>query len=301
MYIRSMTTEARNKNTMNLDQMTPLEIVTVMNQEDRNVPAAIEEVLPQIAKTISVVENAFLNGGRLFYMGAGTSGRLGVLDASECPPTFDVDAGMVVGLIAGGDRALRFPIEGAEDDSELGKKDLIEHKLTAKDVVVGIAASGRTPYVQGALEYAKSIGCHTAAISCNRNSIIGQIAGIAIDVEVGPEVLTGSTRLKAGTTQKLVLNMITTGAMVRIGKAYQNLMVDVVQSNEKLQTRAENIVMDATGVSREDARMTIDKADGKVKVAITMILVDCNVEEAKALLERTGGHVRNVIKTVEQK
>lgn len=301
MNISSMTTEARNANTMNLDQMAPLEIATVMNQEDRNVPAAIEEVLPQIAQTISVVENAFLNGGRLFYMGAGTSGRLGVLDASECPPTFDVAAGMVVGLIAGGDRALRFPIEGAEDNNEMGKQDLMAHNLTAKDVVIGIAASGRTPYVQGALEYAKSIGCRTAAISCNRNSIIGQIAGIAIDVEVGPEVLTGSTRLKAGTAQKLILNMITTGAMVRIGKAYQNLMVDVVQSNEKLQVRAENIVIDATGVSREEARMAIDKADGKVKVAITMILVDCNVEEAKALLERTGGHVRNVIKTVEQK
>lgn len=299
--ISSMTTEARNANTMNLDQMTPLEIATVMNQEDRNVPVAIEETLPQIAQTISLVENAFLNGGRLIYMGAGTSGRLGVLDASECPPTFDVDAGMVVGLIAGGDRALRFPIEGAEDNIEMGKQDLIAHNLTAKDVVIGIAASGRTPYVQGALKYAKSIGCRIAAISCNRNSIIGQTADIAIDVEVGPEVLTGSTRLKAGTAQKLILNMITTGAMVRIGKAYHNLMVDVVQSNEKLQTRAENIVMDATGVSRKKARTVINKADGKVKVAITMILADCNVQEAKALLERTGGHIRGVIKPRDHK
>lgn len=299
--INFMTTEARNTNTMNLDQMTPLEIAAVMNQEDRNVPVAIEETLPQIAQTISVVENAFLNGGRLFYMGAGTSGRLGVLDASECPPTFDVDAGMVVGLIAGGDKALRFPIEGAEDNNEMGQQDLIAHNLSAKDVVIGIAASGRTPYVQGALKYAKSVGCRTAAISCNRNSIIGQTADIAIDVEVGPEVLTGSTRLKAGTAQKLILNMITTGAMVRIGKAYQNLMVDVVQSNEKLQARAENIVMDATGVSRDEARTVINKADGKVKVAITMILADCNVQEAKALLERTGGHIRGVIKAGDYK
>ena len=283
MDLSHMTTETRNAATMDLDQMTPLEIATVMNQEDRKVPLAIEKALPQIARTIEMVENAFRQGGRLFYIGAGTSGRLGVLDASECPPTFGVDGDMVVGLIAGGDKALRFPIEGAEDDRELCVKDLKERGLCPKDVLVGIAASGRTPYVLGGLEYAKSLGCGTAAI--------------AIEAEVGPEVLTGSTRLKSGTAQKLIVNMISTGAMVRIGKAYQNLMVDVVQSNEKLQVRAENIVMEATGVDREKARQTIDAAQGSVKTAITMLLADCGKEEALRRLEEAGGKVRNAIQS----
>lgn len=296
MDLSKMMTETRNPNTMDLDQMSALQIVTAMNREDRRVPEGIEPVLPQIAAVVDAVEAAFRKGGRLFYLGAGTSGRLGVLDASECPPTFGVDPGMVVGLIAGGDRALRFPIEGAEDSRELGRQDLMDHNLTADDVVVGIAASGRTPYVLGALEYAHSLGCTTAAIACNKNSAVGQAADIAIEAQVGPEVLTGSTRLKAGTAQKMILNMISTGAMVRIGKAYHNLMVDVVQSNEKLQTRAENIVMEATGVKRAEARTTIDAADGKVKLAITMILTGKNAEEAQQLLEQAGGRVRDAIR-----
>lgn len=295
MDLSRMTTEKRNAATMDLDQMSALEIATVMNQEDRNVPLAIEKALPQIAETIEAVENAFRQGGRLFYIGAGTSGRLGVLDASECPPTFGVDAGMVVGLIAGGDHALRFPIEGAEDSRELCVEDLKARELCSKDVLVGIAASGRTPYVLGGLEYAKSLGCKTAAIACNKGSAVGEAADIAIEVEVGPEVLTGSTRLKSGTAQKLIVNMISTGAMVRIGKAYHNLMVDVVQSNAKLQVRAENIVMEATGVEREKARETIDAADGKVKTAITMILANCGKDEALALLEKANGRVRDAI------
>lgn len=262
MDLSNMMTETRNPDTMHLDEMSPLQIVTAMNREDRKVPLAIEAVLPLIAAAVEAVETAFRNGGRLFYLGAGTSGRLGVLDASECPPTFGVDHGMVVGLIAGGDRALRFPIEGAEDSRELGRQDLADHNLQSVDVVIGIAASGRTPYVLGALEYARSPGCRTAAVACNRDSTVGRAADIAIEAVVGPEVLTGSTRLKAGTAQKMILNMITTGAMVRIGKAYQNLMVDVVQSNEKLQTRAENIVMEATGVSWPEARAVIDAAGG---------------------------------------
>lgn len=296
MDLNKMMTETRNPDTMHLDEMSALEIVTAMNREDRKVPEGIEPVLPQIAAVVETVEAAFRNGGRLFYLGAGTSGRLGVLDASECPPTFGVEPGMVVGLIAGGDRALRFPIEGAEDSRELGRKDLEEHDLCAKDVVVGIAASGRTPYVLGALEYARSIGCKTAAIACNKSSAVGQAADIAIEAQVGPEVLTGSTRLKAGTAQKMILNMITTGAMVRIGKAYQNLMVDVVQSNEKLETRAENIVMAATGVERSQARQTIDAAGGKVKLAITMILTGRDVEQAAQLLEEAGGRVRDALR-----
>lgn len=296
MDLNKMMTETRNPDTMHLDEMSALEIVTAMNREDRKVPEGIEPVLPQIAAVVETVEAAFRNGGRLFYLGAGTSGRLGVLDASECPPTFGVEPGMVVGLIAGGDRALRFPIEGAEDSRELGRKDLEERDLCAKDVVVGIAASGRTPYVLGALEYARSIGCKTAAIACNKGSAVGQAADIAIEAQVGPEVLTGSTRLKAGTAQKMILNMITTGAMVRIGKAYQNLMVDVVQSNEKLETRAENIVMAATGVERSQARQTIDAAGGKVKLAITMILTGRDVEQAAQLLEEAGGRVRDALR-----
>lgn len=296
MDLNKMMTETRNPDTMHLDEMSALEIVTAMNREDRKVPEGIEPVLPQIAAVVETVEAAFRNGGRLFYLGAGTSGRLGVLDASECPPTFGVEPGMVVGLIAGGDRALRFPIEGAEDSRELGRKDLEEHDLCARDVVVGIAASGRTPYVLGALDYARSIGCKTAAIGCNKGSAVGQAADIAIEAQVGPEVLTGSTRLKAGTAQKMILNMITTGAMVRIGKAYQNLMVDVVQSNEKLETRAENIVMAATGVERSQARQTIDAAGGKAKLAITMILTGRDVEQAAQLLEEAGGRVRDALR-----
>lgn len=295
MDLNKMMTETRNPDTMTLDQMSALELVTVMNREDHKVPEAIASALPQIASTVEVVEQAFRKGGRLFYLGAGTSGRLGVLDASECPPTFGVDPGMVVGLIAGGDRALRFPIEGAEDDRSLGKQDLVDHNLVPSDVVIGIAASGRTPYVLGALDYAHSIGCKTAAVACNLHSAIGQAADIAIEVSVGPEVLTGSTRLKAGSAQKMILNMITTGAMVRTGKAYQNLMVDVVQSNEKLRTRAENIVMAATDVSREQARRTIDEANGKVKLAITMILTGKDAASAQALLDQSGGSVHNAL------
>ena len=294
--LNKIATEARNQSTMNLDQMTALEIVTAMNTEDKKVPLAIEKVLPQIAELIEVVVNAFEKGGRLLYMGAGTSGRLGVLDASECPPTYGVPDTMVVGMIAGGDIALRYPVEGAEDSKELGKKDLESRSLTCDDVVVGIAASGRTPYVLGGLDYAKSLGCRTAAISCNKGSMISKMADIAIEAEVGPEVLTGSTRLKAGTAQKLILNMITTASMVRTGKAYQNLMVDVVQSNEKLCRRAENIVIDATGVDRQEARKCIDAAEGSVKVAVTMILAECNAVKARQLLEKNKGHIRDAIK-----
>lgn len=296
MDLTKFATETRNPNTQDLDIMTSLEIVTVMNQEDRNVCLAIEETLPEIAKLVDVVAAAFEKGGRLIYMGAGTSGRLGVLDASECPPTYGVSPEQVVGLIAGGDYALRNAVEGAEDSREFGVQDLKDRNLTKDDVVVGIAASGRTPYVLGGLAYAKELGCVTAAVACNKNSAIGQAADIAIEAQPGPEVLTGSTRLKAGTTQKLILNMITTAAMVRTGKAYHNLMVNVVQSNEKLRTRAENIVMDSTGVEREEARATIDKADGNVKLAITMILTETDVEGAKNLLEQAKGHVRVAIK-----
>ena len=293
--LTGMTTEKRNPRTMQLDTMSELEIVTTMNEEDARVPLAIAKKLPQIAQAAHWAAEAFEQGGRLFYMGAGTSGRLGVLDAAECPPTFGVAPGMVVGLIAGGEQAFLKAVEGAEDDRALGQSDLEAYGLNAKDVVIGIAASGRTPYVLGGLAYARSVGCRTAAIACNTGSEIGRAADLAIEVEVGPEVLTGSTRLKSGTAQKLILNMISTASMVRTGKVYQNLMVDVMQNNEKLHTRAENIVIDATGVDRAEARAAIDAADGSVKCAITMLLADCSADEARSRLEKAGGHVRAAI------
>lgn len=289
-------TEKRNPKTYNLDMMSALQIVTMMNNEDVLVPLAIAKILPDIAAMVDCISAAFEKGGRLVYMGAGTSGRLGVLDASECPPTYGVDSGMVVGLIAGGDVALRNSREGSEDDYSAGKDELVNINLRADDVVVGIAASGRTPYVLGGLEYAKSIGCKTGAIACNLNSEIGKVADIRMEAAVGQEVLTGSTRLKSGTAQKLILNMLTTASMVRIGKAYQNLMVDVQQTNDKLVVRAQNIVMDATGVDREAAAKTIDEANGSVKVAIVMILADCDVNKADELLKMAKGHVRDAIK-----
>ena len=236
-----MTTEQRNPDTMNLDEMTTLQIVTEMNREDAGIPAAIRPHLPEIAKVAQWGAESLSQGGRIFYMGAGTSGRLGVLDASECPPTFGVSADTVVGLIAGGPSAIMKAVEGAEDNRELGAQELKDHNLAQNDLVIGLAASGRTPYVIGGIEYAKSIGCRTAAITCNEGSAIGKASDCAIDVVVGPEVLTGSTRLKAGTAEKMILNMISTAAMVQIGKSYGNLMVDVVLSNEKLQVRADNI------------------------------------------------------------
>lgn len=294
--LNGMTTETRNPRTMKLDMMSELEIVTVMNEEDARVPLAIAKCLPQIAQAAAWAVEAFEKGGRLFYMGAGTSGRLGVLDAAECPPTFGVPQGMVVGLIAGGEKAFITAVEGAEDSRELAVSNLKEHGLTAKDVVIGIAASGRTPYVLGGLDYAKSVGCHTAAIACNIGSAVGKAAELAIEVDCGPEVLTGSTRLKSGTAQKLILNMISTASMVRTGKAYQNLMVDVQQNNEKLHTRAENIVIEATGAERTRARECIDAAGGSVKTAITMLLADCTAAEAAKRLEQAHGHVREAIR-----
>ena len=291
----NLLTEARNPQTMELDSMTPLEIVTAMNREDARVPESIRPQLPNIARCVAWATEAIRTGGRLIYMGAGTSGRLGVLDAVECPPTFGVSPDVVVGLIAGGEGAFVRAVEGAEDSRELGKADLEAIGLTPKDLVVGIAASGRTPYVLGGLAYANSLGCKTAAISCNPGSAVGKEARLAIEVAPGPECLTGSTRLKAGTAQKLILNMISTATMVGCGKAYSNLMVDVMQTNEKLVVRAQNIVMEATGVSRDSAKEAIAQAGGSCKLAVTMILADCTVEEAKERLERCGGSVRQAI------
>ena len=294
--LAGMSTETRNSRTMDLDIMTPLEIVTVMNEEDARVPEAIKPQLNNIAQCVTWAAQSIEAGGRLIYMGAGTSGRLGVLDAAECPPTFGVSPETVVGLIAGGERAFIKAVEGAEDSAELGRQDLVNIGLTSRDLVVGIAASGRTPYVLGGLEYAQNIGCHTVGISCNPGSAVGKAAELAIEVVPGPECLTGSTRLKAGTAQKLILNMISTATMVRCGKAFQNLMVDVVPTNEKLRVRAENIVMEATGVTRERAKEALLQSGDKVKTAILMILAGCGREEAEQKLEKTNGHIREAMK-----
>ena len=293
-----LVTESRNKETMGLDQMTPLEIVTVMNREDGKAVEAVEEVLPQIAQAIAWCTDSLKQKGRIIYIGAGTSGRLGVLDAVECPPTFGVSPDVVVGLMAGGTPAFVRAVEGAEDSQTMGEEDLKEIHLSPADIVIGLAASGRTPYVIYGLRYAKKIGCRTVAVSCNRDSEIGKEADLAIEPVPGPEVLTGSTRLKAGTVQKMVLNMISTGSMVGIGKVYQNLMVDVVQTNMKLITRAENIVMTATGCTREEARDSLEEAEGSVKLAISMILLQCSAKSAKTRLNRAGGYVRNAIQDV---
>ena len=293
-----LVTESWNKETMGLDQMTPLEIVTVMNREDGKAVEAVEEVLPQIAQAIVWCTDSLKQKGRIIYIGAGTSGRLGVLDAVECPPTFGVSPDVVVGLMAGGTPAFVKAVEGAEDSQIMGEEDLKEIHLSPADIVIGLAASGRTPYVIYGLRYAKKIGCRTVAVSCNRDSEIGKEADLAIEPVPGPEVLTGSTRLKAGTVQKMVLNMISTGSMVGIGKVYQNLMVDVVQTNMKLITRAENIVMTATGCTREEARDSLEEAEGSVKLAITMILLQCSAKSAKTRLNRAGGYVRNAIQDV---
>ena len=294
--LSTLITEQRNPNSMHVDSLSALEIVRLMNEEDKQVPVAIEKCLPQIAQAVERTVAAFQQGGRLVYIGAGTSGRLGVLDASECPPTFGVSPEIVKGIIAGGERALRHPIEGAEDSKTQAVVDLQTIQFSSKDVLVGIAASGRTPYVIGALEYAKSLGSVTVSIASNPNSAMANIVDIAIDTVVGPEVLTGSSRLKSGTAQKLVLNMLTTASMILMGKCYQNLMVDVQASNEKLKARAIRIVMQATDCDKALAEETLKQADQNAKLAIMMILSRLDRSQAEALLEKHQGKLQLALK-----
>ncbi len=294
--LSTLITEQRNPNSMHVDSLSALEIVQLMNEEDKQVPLAIEKCLPQIAQAVECIVAAFQQGGRLVYIGAGTSGRLGVLDASECPPTFGVSPEMVKGIIAGGERALRHPIEGAEDSKTQAVVDLQTIHFSSQDVLVGIAASGRTPYVIGALEYAKSLGSVTVSIASNPNSAMANIVDIAIDTVVGPEVLTGSSRLKSGTAQKLVLNMLTTASMILMGKCYQNLMVDVQASNEKLKARAIRIVMQATDCDKALAEETLKQADQNAKLAIMMILSGLDRAQAEALLEKHHGKLQLALK-----
>ncbi len=293
--ISHLTTETRNPKSSELDTLSSLEIIQIMNEEDHKVAQAINQQLPNISQAVDIIVNQLNEGGRVIYFGAGTSGRLGVLDASECPPTFS-STDEFIGIIAGGDKALRVPIEGAEDSLTLCIEDLKKLNLTSKDVAIGLAASGRTPYCIGGLEYAKTLGCHTVSVTCNPNSKMSQIAEIGIDIEVGPEVLTGSTRLKSGSAQKMVLNMLSTASMVRYGKVYGNLMVDVSPTNEKLVKRAVKIVMDATGCDEVLAEKKLQEAHLKPKCAIVMIKKDCSYEDALVLLKNAKNFVREAIK-----
>lgn len=294
-----LVSEGRNPDTMDIDLLSSQEIVERLNQQDKQVPLAVEAVLPQIAQAVDKITAAFKQGGRLIYLGAGTSGRLGVLDASECPPTFGVSDQMVIGLIAGGKEAMFTAQEGAEDNATLGTHDLQQILFSSKDVLVGIAASGRTPYVIGALEYANDLGATTIALSCNPDSPIAEIAHIAISPVVGPEALTGSTRLKSGTAQKLVLNMLTTASMIRLGKSYQNLMVDVRATNRKLIARAVRIVMQATDCQREEAEALLKESHNNAKLAILMHLTG-NYEQATAKLSQSDGFLRRAMEEHEE-
>ncbi len=293
--LEQLVSEERNPRTMGIDLMSTPEIVATINGEDRLVPEAVGKTLPQVAQAVDRIVAAFGKGGRLIYIGAGTSGRLGVLDASECPPTFGVPPTMVVGVIAGGLGALVSAVEGAEDSAEGGAADLRAIDLTNRDVVVGIAVSGRTPYVIGALNYAKSLGAVTVGLTCNPDSAIAGLADISIAPLVGAEVVTGSTRLKSGTAQKLVLNMLSTASMIRIGKTYQNLMVDVRTSNEKLLARAVRIVMQATDCPEQVAEAALERTGNDVKLAILTILTGKEVEDARAAMAGAGGFLRRAL------
>lgn len=293
--LAGLTTETRNPRTLELDTMGVVEFLEVMNDEDAKVAGAVRAAIPQIAAAVELIAEAFRNGGRLIYLGAGTSGRLGVLDAVECPPTFGTKPEQVVGLIAGGERAFVKAVEGAEDSQSLAREELAALELSPVDAVVGIAASGRTPYVIGGLDYAREIGCPTISVACNPSSEVSKHADVAIEVDNGPEVLTGSTRLKSGTSQKLILNMLSTASMVQVGKVFGNLMVDVMPTNEKLVERTKRIIATATGCDAETAAKAYVDSGGHAKTAIVMILADVPAEEARERLAAADGFVRRAI------
>lgn len=295
MNVKSMITEQTNESTNDIDKMSIMEIVTTINNEDKKVAFSVEQVIPEIANAIELTVSSLKSGGRLIIVGAGTSGRLGVLDASECPPTFNTNPDLVKGLIAGGDIALRNPVEGIEDDENSGISDLISEGFNEHDVLIGVAASGRTPYVIGALKYAKKLGSKTISISCNPNSETGKWADVAIEVIVGPEVITGSTRLKSGTAQKMILNIISTTTMIKLGKTYRNLMVDLQASNSKLKQRALRIFESITNIEDDKAIMFLEKTNWNLKEAIVVYEANCTIEEAKEYLKLTNGFVKNAI------
>lgn len=298
--LSQLVTEERNTDTLNLDKLETVDMLKLINNEDKKVAFAVEKSLDDIAKAVDVIAENIKKGGRLFYIGAGTSGRLGIVDASECPPTFGVDAELVQGLIAGGYDAIFKAVEGAEDNAEFGKKDLIDRNLKPFDVVCGIAASGRTPYVLGGMRYAKGIGCPTISVTMNPNSEMAKVADYPISVVVGPEVLMGSTRMKAGTAQKMVLNMLTTGTMVKLGKVYSNLMVDVKASNEKLVVRAKRIVMLAAGVDENTAAKYLNETNYDVKLSIFMIISKLNKDKAKEILNKNDGYIQKALDNLDK-
>lgn len=296
--LEKLTTESRNENTLNIDKVSTLEMVKIINNEDKKVAFAVENELENIAKAIDGIVDRINRGGRLIYIGAGTSGRLGILDASECPPTYGVSEELVQGIIAGGKKAIFRAKEGAEDSEELAITDLKDKSLSENDVIVGLAASGRTPYVIGGLKYANDIGALTISVTCNGDSEVSKVAQISIAPIVGAEVVTGSTRLKAGTAQKLVLNMLSTGTMIKLGKVYGNLMVDVKATNEKLVERAKRIVCEATGVERGQAEKTLKETNFDVKLAIFMILSGLNINDAKEKLSKNKGYIAKAMEIV---
>ncbi|WP_305845203.1 N-acetylmuramic acid 6-phosphate etherase [Photobacterium leiognathi] len=293
--LTTLVTESRNVASENIDMLSTIDMLKVVNQEDQKVALAVEAIIPEIAKVVDLIAEAFQSGGRLIYTGAGTSGRLRILDASECPPTYGSDPDLVIGLIAGGHKAILKAVENAEDNVELGATDLQQIGFNHKDVLVGIAASGRTPYVIGSMNYAKSVGAKVAALSCNANSPMAEIADINITPIVGAEVVTGSSRMKAGTAQKLVLNMLTTGAMIRTGKVFGNLMVDVEATNAKLIQRQKNIVVEATGCSESQAAEALTQCNNHCKTAILMILLNIIADLAAAKLSKHHGFIRRAL------
>ncbi|GAA3401886.1 N-acetylmuramic acid 6-phosphate etherase [Paenibacillus hodogayensis] len=298
--LNELTTEQVNERTKQIDRLPTEEIVKLINNEDRLIADALGALTPQIAEAVDHIVRSFRSGGRLFYVGAGTSGRLGILDASECPPTFGTDPSLVQGLIAGGFRAVKDAVEGAEDNEELGAQDMNEHAIGPKDTVVGIAASGRTPYVIGAMKRAKELGAYVVGLCNNHHTPMIGIADLMIEAVVGPEAILGSTRMKAGTAQKLVLNMLSTSAMIRLGKVYGNLMVDLQPTNGKLVHRAKRIIGMATQASQEQIDEAYRLADGHVKTAIVMLLAGVDRTQAGKLLEQSGGFVRGAIDPAAQ-
>ncbi|EAC5411664.1 N-acetylmuramic acid 6-phosphate etherase [Enterococcus faecalis] len=295
MNLEGLTTEARNETTKKIDQVSTLEMVTLINQEDQKVAQAIEKVLPQIAAAIDAAAERFKKGGRLIYCGAGTSGRLGALDAIELTPTYSVSPERAFGILAGGEKAMYQAIEGAEDSKELAIEDLTQHQLTARDVVIAIAASGRTPYAVSAIEYGKKVGALTISVTCNNQSPMNQLAEIGIAPIVGPEVITGSTRMKAGSAQKMVLNMFSTGIMVKVGNIYQNLMVNVQPTNEKLIQRATNIIKEAAEIEESQAKEYLEAAQLEVAPAIVMAKAHVDFQKAKQLLAEHDGRISEVL------
>lgn len=296
--LENLTTESRNSSSLNIDKVSTLDMVKIINNEDKKVALAVEKELVKIAEAIDGIVSGMQKGGRLIYVGAGTSGRLGILDASECPPTYGVSEELVQGIIAGGTEAIFRAKEGAEDSKELAIEDLKSKNITENDTIVGLAASGRTPYVIGGLEYANKIGALTVSITCNANSEVAKVSKVSIAPVVGAEVVTGSTRMKAGTAQKLVLNMLSTGTMIKLGKVYGNLMVDVRATNKKLVERAKKIVCEATGVDREVAEKVLKETNYDVKLSILMILTGLDINEAKEKLTQNKGYIAKAMETI---